>query len=187
MSDIVSFREIFSPRTHRPWTAEHAERLSARLPAETLELLTLDGFASYGEQLLWSVDPDELGEAVKPWLPGEETATPLLRTAFGELFLFNGMSVFHADIHLHTVTPCALLLRFFYSQTLVDPKYRARVLRPTRVLRAREALGSLEPHECYVYDPPLARGGDPEAARFAKADLRETLVELGRAARIARA
>jgi len=187
MSAAESFRAEYPVAERwRDWDQAAAARLAGCLPAEMMELLSRDGFCSYGDQLLWAADPDDLGEMVRPWLPGEKTVVPLFRTAFGDLFLWNGASVFHAAVHLSTVTPCALSARFLLDQVLVDDRYRRRVLRKPLLKQAACQAGRLEPDEMYSCRPSLAHGGDFRTSAIVREKLREGLAALADAGPVTR-
>jgi len=143
MTGIQAFRERHPAQdVWRAWTPEVAQRLTGRLPAEQVELLSADGFASYDDQLLWAVDPDDLGDVVRLWLPNTPQAVPLFRTAFGDLFIWDGTAVWHADVHLAMVGQVALLTRFLYEDVLVNERFRRRALQPALLKRARKAEGA---------------------------------------------
>src|SRR5262245_51219994 len=112
MSAVEVFHGSHRATKYRAFAPEDQRRVEGRLPVEMIELLSFDGFASYADQLLWSVDPDDIGDVVAPWLPGSETIVPLFRTAFGSLFLYDGKRVYYSNVHLHTAAVCAPRMRF---------------------------------------------------------------------------
>jgi len=175
MTSQDAFRAALKASSYKAFTLQDEERLAERLPPEVIELLKADGFASYGEQQLWSVDPDDLGELVLPWKAGAEAAIPIFRTAFGCLFLWDGKRVHYANIHFHTVTICAPRVRFLFSDTFMDEGFMTKVVGSERIKRAQNELGQLSPNEAYFWVPALALGGSQETSRLDKGGLRELL------------
>jgi hypothetical protein len=183
MSETSAFRAAHPRvRTWRVFTEDDASRLAGRVPPEHLALLATDGWASYDDGALWLVDPDELGPITSHWAEG----TPLFRTAFGTLFIWDGAVVWRADVHYGLVGVVAIDASFLYSDVLVRPKSVKAFLDPKAVRRATQEAGSLEPDEMYLWVPALALGGDPETSSLARGGMREALATLAQSTRVLR-
>ena len=90
-----------APRAQLAVTPVHAVQYQGRLPAKLLEYWAENGFAGYGDGLLWIVDPAVYEDVLGRWLDatpfkGGDDYHVVERTAFGALFVWgkkNGMSL----------------------------------------------------------------------------------------------
>jgi hypothetical protein len=132
--------------------------------------------------LLWTVDPDELGGISSRWVEG----TPLFRTAFGNLLVWDGDVVWRADVHYGLVGVVAIDASFLYDDVLVRSKSVKALLDPTSVRRATKSAGELAPQEMYFWVPALALGGAPETSQISRGGMVEALTALAQSTPVLR-
>jgi len=169
---------------YRAWSPSISARLSDRFPIEVLSIIESDGLGSYDNQLFWTVDPDDLGDVVRYWLPAEKTVIPLFYTSFGQLFLWNGTSVYFASVHLGYIAPIAFSARLLIEIVFNNSKFIKRVLDPKLHKKAASKAGRLRPMEVYLWKPLLSMGGDPATSEIIIAPITEALTIVAQAAPI---
>jgi len=160
MGTMQNFRERWGPPSHqRPLDDQAIDRLRGRVPDDLLEVLRVDGFASYQQGRLWFVDPDEYVEVAKVWAPDDPKAAVIARNAFGELFLHRFGGIALALIHHGKVDLLSPFSDWFVEEDLVDEEWIDVSMRLDWHPRALNEAGPLEAGEAYVWVPALAMGG----------------------------
>jgi len=148
---------------YRDLDDEAIERLSARLPAELMELLRSDGLCRYGGQLFFTVDDKDFEPARLAWVPNVPDATIFGRTALGTLYLWvpeeeaGGVHVLMP--HIGRVSLLGTDITWFFDGTLTDKVYIDDGLLRGWTAKAEQHAGRLEWDEMYGYEPALALGG----------------------------
>src|ERR1041384_2267071 len=84
---------------YRKYEPADDARLAPRIPNAMREVLKKDGWGSYKEQVLWLCDPDDWKAAVPIWFPTTPRSEVLGRTAFGDLFVWDGQLFWFAMVH----------------------------------------------------------------------------------------
>ena len=154
-------------------------RLAKRIPAVMREILKKEGWCSYKEQVLWLTDPDDWTVSARAWFSDTADARQVfVRTAFGDLFVWDGQVYWYAMVHESIVARSDDDPNWFFSRTLPDKGFAPNTHLPPRVKAARKVAGSLEWDEMYAYVPALALGGSEKTSRIDRVKAREALVLL---------
>jgi len=162
-----------------PGTREAAGNASDHAPPTIAALLRRDGLGSYGRQALWTCNPAEWAAAATRWLPGRARADAYLRTAFGDLFIWDGEMFWFAMVHEGVVAGSVDDDAWFLSRTLGPqglPSLHQSL--PHRIARAKSIAGELAANEMYAYVPALALGGTEEDSRIVRVPALEHLAML---------
>ncbi len=152
---------------------------AAGAPPAIAALLLRDGLGSYAGQVLWTCDPAQWAAAAQRWLPGRARADTYLRTAFGDLFIWDGEMFWFAMVHEGLVAGSVDDDAWFLSRTLAPqglPMLHQGL--PARVARARAAVGELAADEMYAFVPALALGGSEQDSRIERVHALEHLAML---------
>jgi hypothetical protein len=179
MSALQTVFDVFSVRfpdreKYAAFDAASAKALEERVPAELLALLTEEGLFTFANGLFRFVDPQTMKPANQSWKldPGENTI--FLRTAFGDLFYWDGSAV--NVLHVNSGVTNALdseipnFLNYTFSES-----YREKTLFGRFLQKACDRLGPLAPDEAYGFVPALPAGGKESATSLQKVRLNEYL------------
>lgn len=153
------------------------DRWRDKLPDRLLQYWQDEGWASYGDGLIWLVDPDEYEDLVDEWLEGSPLESldafhVMARTAFGDLFLWGEQTG-------RSVTVCSALNLLVARKDRLTKKSPKELDRSVRAFfglgrgdcdfrdaagqmlfgRARTRLGLLAVDEVYGFEPALVLGG----------------------------
>jgi hypothetical protein len=154
-----------------------AARLEDASVDEELRLLwEEDGWASYGNGLLWTLDPQEFAELRKDWPAVPGGATAFARNAFGDVFLLKDGEVLHLDVRWNRIGELGPSVYTFLNSTLGEKSLRESYLQPGLFAKVRERVGELAADECYGLVPALPAGGNDEDPKaYQRVKLREYL------------
>jgi hypothetical protein len=170
---IKNFLAVYSPDSSDP--QKSVPEQVARHPA-IAELVRLHGFTSFSNQLLWLCNPEDFADVAGPWLePDAHQADVFFRTAFGELYAWDG--VFFWQIMPHQSARMRLTEHgeWLIGNSLVDREMSIRTDLPKLAKRARETNPPLKANEIYNFVPALALGGSESKSKIERAKLREAL------------
>jgi hypothetical protein len=160
-----------------------------KFPEKTSEIikdvLLKYGLSSFENGFLWILDSLQIKEYYQPWFEdlankegfiNPQETFPFMRTAFGDVFFFNGEEI--GFISVITNANNYLDVEYYLNVTLKDD----RSLEYTYFFKffetALQRFGELESDECYAFLPPLALGGEIDEAHLHKVKLREHLALL---------
>jgi hypothetical protein len=161
---------------YRACSSVERSRLEGAVPEFLLELWKSDGWASYRDELLWTVDPQDFEHVVSAWKLPRDPALVVARTAFGSLYLLSefvteqgakGISIVELNPHTGDYMVIGPTAKRFLTESLAKPEYIKNVLREADAKRAARDVGPLAWDEMYGYEPALALGGsgNPETVR----------------------
>ncbi len=183
----------YGPATqYRAFTPADRDRLSGSVPGYLLDLWEADGWASYRDGLVWTVDPHEYAPIVAAWNLPDPSLRAVARTAFGVLYMLRdfttqrgtpGHSIRKLDPHTGAYANVGPVAEKFLGRMLDDEEYVTLVFAGPEARQAAADLGPLAWNEMYGYEPALAFGGSgaPETVRryplFAHHALLSQLVE----------
>ncbi len=154
------------------------EKYRGKLPDLLLSYWEEEGWASYGQGLLWTVDPDDYEDVLDEWLedtPFEQIDAyhVFARSALGDLYVCGeqGGSNMTVACSLHGITAVAKELRpkspkardtsieiFFAMHEPQDADLKDEDGHRL-FARALKRLGALEADEMYGFEPAVAAGG----------------------------
>ena len=148
------------------------------IPDELLAIWRTVGLGPVGGGLLVLVDPAEMMGELAAWtgnVVGDRTLTPFLRTAFLDLFGWDGEQVWRVDVHLGQVFPTGLDMEAFLDFWLTQDEVADIILRRPLWREARRVLGEPTSEEGFVFVPALCLGGDEEVGHVRRARWPEAL------------
>jgi hypothetical protein len=169
---------------------EDIEKWQGKLPKKLLNYWSEEGWCSYANGLLWTINPEDYEDLVDEWL----TDTPLeqidsfhaiARSAFGDLYICGEQSGANITIScgLNAISAIAKSLTpksdekkdssirsFFAASTLSDFDLKDEQGNPL-FNRAIAKLGPLESDEVYGFEPALVLGGKMRLENLAKLKL----------------
>ncbi|MGX2040187.1 GAD-like domain-containing protein [Methylocaldum sp. MU1018] len=183
-----TFLKVFGPGDpYRPFEDADEGRLSGRIPGVMLEILRKEGWCSYKDQVLWLCDPDDWQPAAHAWFPSEPQAQVLARTAFGDLFIWDGEMFWFVLVHESLAMTTVDDPDWFFSRMLTADDFAPQTHLPGRVRAARETAGPLRWDEMYTYVPAFALGGSESSSRIERVKALEALALLASLAPLRRA
>jgi hypothetical protein len=171
---------------YRTYSESDAARLEKRLPDVMQEILKRDGWSSYKDQVLWMTDPDDWVVAARAWFADVPGAQVFLRTAFGDLIVWDGTVFWYVMVHESVALKSGDNADWFFARTLPSKGLAPSSYLPKLVKSAKKTAGPLEWDEMYTYVPALALGGSEETSRVEPVKAREALVMLASLAPIRR-
>ncbi len=134
------------------------------------------GFVSFAAQTLWLCDPAEWQGIAAPWLePGGARADVVMRTGFGELYVWDGVWFWQVMPHQSARIRLTEHSHWLVGNSLVDEEMSIRTDLPGLMERARKNNPRLTKHEIYNFVPALALGGTEKRSSIERAKLREAL------------
>lgn len=176
MSNFEDFSHTYgAPENCEKPTEDAIRKYEGKLPPELLDLWREVGWCSYGNGLLWVINPDQFTDVMDEWIDFDPADAPVfLRTAFGHLYLWHDGYVYSLDVHSGSgsrVTP--KVERMF--TLLCDPELQEKILRRSLFEEARQLLGPPDRDECYAFEPALALGGPGTVDTVRRVKVREHL------------
>lgn len=170
-------------------TKEQLVAFQGKLPNLLLKFWQDQGWGSYYDGLLWTVNPEDYRDVLAEWVrdtPYEhETDNHVIaRTAFGDLYVWNGTKgfYFHTSSSAHWLIPgtgdtsidaerLEKHIDIFFS--VVDEENIDEEDENGKPLfkRALKKLGPLEANEMYGFEPALCLGGSPILKNLKKVDI----------------
>lgn len=176
MRRFEDFENEYGPSKQYEMPSEAAIRgYTDGLPSDLLDHWRSVGWCSYGNGLLWLVDPRQFEGIVEDWTDlGPSPPLVFLRSAFAHLYLWHGGAVYSLDTQrgdLRKVTPRVELM----FTLLCDPEIKERILRASLYEKARPLLGPPAMDECYGFEPALALGGPGTLETIRRVKIREHL------------
>ena len=152
-------------------------RYRDRLPASLLEEWQISGWAGFQQGFLWLTDPTALEPVLSRWKL-QKPATCFGRTAFGNLFLWDGEAV-HC-LYVHEGSPVRIMasLDMFFELSLCDDDFLEDVLEMSMFQEAFNRLGPVASGEMYTFVPALALGGQKAGENVQKVRMFEQLLLL---------
>ncbi|MDE2597474.1 MAG: DUF1851 domain-containing protein [Sphingomonadales bacterium] len=189
---MVSESEVFemfdqsyvTKQKYAEFDAAARDRLASRLPPILLALLGRDGFCSYNDGFLWTCDPDEWNGMAQPWFPKRKGWESILRTAFGETFLWNGKEVWLAKVNDAQTVYCAARAEIFLAVYLTLASFLKDSGRLAEFKKALRKIGPIAADEVYIWVPSLLIGGDSGSSKIDKGKAAVALDILSQQAKI---
>lgn len=176
MGQFADFEAEYGPPADclRP-SEEQLERYESSLPAALIQEWRDRGWCSWGNGLLWTVDPAQLADVLDDWV-GFENEPPIvfLRSAFGHLYFWCEGAVWSLEVHRGSLARVTENIAFMFT-LLRDPEVKERILRASLYERALRRLGRPDRDECYAFEPALALGGSGAVETVRRVELREHL------------
>jgi hypothetical protein len=167
------------PIDPRPVPGDAMELFGKLLPSALLTHWRDVGWAGWGDGLLWTVDPRELDGVPGDWLGADvQDAAVILRTAFGDLFVWAEGAVHYVDVQRGGSTQITPDVEVLMDGLLVNDVFVGSGLQGDVFAEALPRLGPPSHEDCYAFDPALALGGPGTAASIRRAGLREQLAYL---------
>ncbi|WP_409264974.1 GAD-like domain-containing protein [Pseudomonas sp. KCJK9000] len=150
------------------------------LPPALMEYWRNEGWAGYGNGLIWTVNPDDFEHLKKSWLADTllesfDNFHVIARSAFGNLYLCGertGRSVSIICNHNEILAlknrlkskPLAaqnITIRSFFGASDPDDFDNSDINGKSLFNRALKKYGPLSPDEMYGFEPALVLGGSP--------------------------
>jgi len=155
------------------------ESSEAKVDEDLVALWRKDGWASYGDGLFWTVNPQEFVEIAKEWTIVPTEAIVFGRSAFGNLYLVDNGNVLRLDIQWGKLAELGPSTYVFLNSTIKQTRFQKVTLKSDLFKIVRERLGSLTMDECYGLFPSLPLGGnDDDPNAYQRVKVREYLTLL---------
>jgi hypothetical protein len=146
-----------------------------KLPSDLLTIWAQDGWCSYGNGLLWTINPSEYTEILKDWIHRSDEVNAFMRTAFGSIIYWDSQLAYFLDVLSGDVSTLFDTMDFNFDGALSDENYLDAVVRQKLFKEALPRLGPPERDECYAFVPALPLGGSGTSDTLQKVKLREHL------------
>lgn len=176
MSVFEDFEAEYGPPRDRVIpNDEQIQVYTGLLPEELLQSWRENGWCSYGDRLLWIVDPAQFSDVIEDLVEIEQ-GTPIvfLRSAFAHLYFWCDGAAFSLDVHHGSVSRVTDDIVLMFS-LLCDDKVKEKILRSSLYNRVSRTLGGPERDECYAFEPALALGGSGAENTIRRVKIREQL------------
>lgn len=147
------------------------EFYTEKLPPDIITDWKEAGWCSYGKGFLWTVNPAWYWTFIEDVFQGSTHQNYVfMRTAFGNLFAWNGEEMRYIDIVSQEIIQLPRRLNILFDGLLCDEDYLDEVFHWQLFKQALQTLGTLQAHECYALKLPLALGGSLTLNNLHKAD-----------------
>lgn len=174
------------------FTTTHKEKISQEfLPENTLKKIAKEidepysdflrehGVAGFDNGFIWSVNPYEFTDVVAAWKLNKKNDHVIARTAFGDLFVWNGSEVMMIQVNFNKVSFCADSVSYLYD--FMFQNKRARTMFRDLFDKVLKKLGPVKQDECYGFVPALPLGGKEDVKNLQKMQLKPYLEMLSQA------
>ena len=151
-----------------------------RLPDSLFEEWRISGLCGFADGFIWLIDPATVEFAMVQWKI-DPPSLAFGRTAFGDLFLWDGESVRCLFVHDGTLEWLSGDFDMFFEYALTDQAFLDEVLRFPMFLQALAKLGPVAADEMYTFVPALVLGGADDVDHLKKVKMREQLLFLAQA------
>lgn len=183
MSGLEDFRRHYEgSRIPQPPITDEAflNNYRNRLPDPLLEEWQASGFSGFANGFIWLTDPGQMEYAISEWQV-DPPAQIFGRTAFGDLFMWDGENVHCLFVHEGTINWLTDDLKMFFEYSLCDESFLEDVLRFGLFPPALAKLGPVASDEIYTFVPALVLGGNEDTDHLKKVKMREQLLFLSQA------
>jgi len=179
MGGLEEFRQQYAGSQISAPAADEAvvNEYRGRLPEPLLEEWSISGFAGFGNGFIWLTNPTEMQYAVGEW-GLDPTSLIFGRTAFGDLFIWDGKNVRALFVHDGEMNWLTDDLKMFFEFSLCDDLFLEEVVRLSKFREALDRLGAIAADEMYTYVPALALGGEESVDHLKTVKMREQLLLL---------
>lgn len=181
--DVFDVFDIGFPTRERLAAMDKAslKALKGKLPDELLALYAQEGLFAFGDGLFYFLDPLEHRDLLKAWGvdPGEHFL--FLRTAFGDLFHWDGSNVHVVHVNSGVKNALGPSITRFLNFGLHSAKYNEKTLFGKLLPKAKLKLGPLRSGECYAFIEPITGKGKETVANLRRVDLADHVRALARA------
>ncbi|WP_146646772.1 T6SS immunity protein Tdi1 domain-containing protein [Labilithrix luteola] len=164
-------RTAYQPKRHA--------RFAAKVPPEIAAEWNSFGFGAYGGGLVWFTPPDKPVLQRRDWDFLDGTGIEILRTAFGNVCVWQGGKFLWLNVHTGKVGTFPPIPRIMFGFTLCVGDFRKNVLMEPLFRKAKKKLGELGADEVYGFAPLPALGGAIAEEYLIKTDAREYVALAG--------
>jgi len=174
MSSIFETIEKFPGKAARyaSPSREQLERLGTLLPEDLVRAWTENGWCSYGDGLIWTVDPDLYTDVVAQWMPAQRDLLVLARFSFGDLLMYSERAgLVKVDVLYGKILDLGARPRLYFRSSLNQASYLRDALWWDLHKQAVKKLGVLAPDEMYAFVPALPLGGSTKLEHVQKEKL----------------
>lgn len=169
------FVEAYQPTQRYSFADELAEQYLDRLPDSLREHWQSEGLASYGDGIVWFINPNDYEGIRKLWLASMPHAVIFARNAFGDMFAFNDDKIVFVNVHYARLQTSAASFENYFNTILTGERYAQQLLHKDLFAEALHKLGKTEVDEMYTFVPALALGGAEEIDYIEKVKLKVQL------------
>lgn len=176
MASFEKFEKKNGPASKcRKATKKSLSTYEDKLPAELISHWKAAGWCAYADGLIWLANPADFKGILDDWLEKSDKSLAIMRTAFGNLFIWDDDGVHFLDVLHNKIFPLTDDLEILFDLNLCRDKFLEDVLDRKTFQEAKEKLGPLAHTECYGYEPAIALGGPGTVETLKKVKLREYL------------
>lgn len=151
------------------------KKISAQLSAPFADFLKKNGTGAYDKGFIWSVNPFKYASMVSQWGYDPDTCFIVARTAFADMFLWNGKEILLLQVNYKKAAVFGTDTPYLYDYLLTNTEYANEALFRNMFNKALKMLGPLSESECYGFVPALALGGPAAVNNLQKMKLKEYL------------
>ena len=171
-----AFHKMYPPDKPRTLFEIHKHQKYAKtVPTSLYNEWTNFGFGSYGNGLIWTVEPNENILNVDDWEILDGTCIEILRTAFGNICIFQNGYFLWLNPYTKNVTKFPIHIETLFETSLNNKYFKKNILWDTLFKQANKKLGILEADECYGFAPLPMLGGATKKEYLIKIKMRAYL------------
>jgi hypothetical protein len=180
MAVFEAFRKRHPISQCCPVPEESIVKYTSRLPEPILQLWREEGWCAYSGGLIWFVNPDEFVQIPPLWLRNTKQQTPLVfaRTAFGDMFLWNGQAIYNLRIHDRAYERALADVIVLLDGPMSHDSYLEDACYLRLFQQALPRYGELTTAECYSFITPLINEGGLGINNVSKAQYMPELLRL---------
>ena len=90
------------------------------LTSELVEILTEEGISSYGNGLIWTLNPNDYVDWLNDWLTFEDRSVPFMRSAFGDVLFIRAGNIMVLNSYTTKISLMTDDLEEFINRYLTD-------------------------------------------------------------------
>lgn len=167
--DLKKYQKVLGPGTqYRALNGSELSDLQESVPPIMHGLLSDSGLCSYQKQKIWFCDPRDYTLVAERFTNIIPNGRVLARTAYGELFIWDGEAYWFVMVHEGTIMWLIGDDNWFFSYVIAQEEFT-----PGSMRNALKQAGELEWNEIYTYVPALALGGDRRDSKIERVKLNE--------------
>lgn len=158
--------------------------LAEKVSTEYADFIQKEGFCQYKDGLFSTINPLRYANIIKAFDLTPSRDIPLVASAFGDLFYFDGfsMNVLHVSFNEQGNIGGGDAVKYLFIFQLTDSDFHKNFLaKKTLFKKAVEKHGALKGGQCYGFTPLVPDGGAEKAENIQVMDRLDYLAALGKA------
>lgn len=160
MNELEPFFACFGEgELYEALTPQQISAWRGKLPDELLDVFAITGLRSFGDGFLWFCNPEYFAPVIDEWLPERPECTVFARSAFCDLWLWDGSQCWLLDVHYARLVayraPPLLIFNYIFTEEAI----LTDLLSFDSFKEVCGRVGHPAWDEMYAYVPAIVLGG----------------------------